>query len=263
MTDLKNTQQPILYKVLLIGDSCFDRYVIGEVERLSPEAPVPIVKIINEYTLPGMSLNVKLNLEKLGLDVDLIAPPTDIVKTRYIDNRSKQHLLRVDDEPIILPFDKKLCQNLESYDAIIISDYDKGFLSYDCIEYIVTSTTKPIFIDTKKTDLKRFSAKNSYIKINHYEYKQRLSTPENLIITQGQHGALLKYQDKEQIFPTKKVEVADVCGAGDTFLAALTCKFLETKSIQEAIIYANKASCLSVQHRGNYAPTHAEILLNT
>lgn len=262
MTDLKNIQQPTLYKVLLIGDSCFDRYVIGEVERLSPEAPVPIIKIINEYTLPGMSLNVKLNLEKLGLDVDLITSTTEIVKIRYIDNRSKQHLLRVDNEPKIAQWDKNQSIDFKCYDAIVVSDYDKGFLSYECVEYIIKSTTKPIFIDTKKPDLNRFSAKHSYVKINDYEFKQRFSIPENLIVTQGQNGAMLKNFEEEQIFPTKKVEVADVCGAGDTFLAALTCKFLETKSIEQAITFANKASCISVQHRGNYAPTHVEILLD-
>ena len=137
MTDLKNTQPPASFKVLLIGDNCIDRYVIGEVERLSQEAPVPIIKIVDEYTLPGMSANVKMNLVKLGLDVDFITSTIDIIKTRYIDNRSKQHLLRVDNEPNVPNCDYNLPN--KNYDAVVISDYNKGFLNYENIEFIIKS----------------------------------------------------------------------------------------------------------------------------
>ena len=56
-----------------------------------------------------------------------------------------------------------------------------------------------------------------------------------------------------------EVEVADVTGAGDTFLAALTYQYLATNSIEDAIKFANKASSITVQHVGNYAPTLEEI----
>lgn len=260
MTDLKNTQLPASFKVLLIGDNCIDRYVIGEVERLSQEAPVPIIKIVDEYTLPGMSANVKMNLVKLGLDVDFITSTIDIIKTRYIDNRSKQHLLRVDNEPNVPNWDYNLPNT--KYDAVVISDYNKGFLNYENIEFIIKSMSCPVIIDTKKKDLSRFSADNSIIKINEHEYQSRYSIPSNLIVTLGQKGAMLKQFNKEEIFDTKKVEVADVCGAGDTFLSAFTFRYLESKSIEQAIKFANKASSITVQHRGNYAPSHSEILLN-
>lgn len=262
MTDLENTQQPESYKVLLIGDNCTDRYVIGEVERLSQEAPVPIIKIVDEYSIPGMSSNVKLNLTRLGIDVDFITSRVDIIKTRYIDNRSKQHLLRVDNEPLVESWNMQTFFNISEYDAIVVSDYDKGFLTYESIEYLIRSTTKTVLIDTKKKDLSRFSAENAIVKINEHEYNSRFSIPKNLIVTLGQKGAMLKQFDKETFFETRKVEIADVCGAGDTFLAALTAKFLETKSIESAIQFANKASLITVQHRGNYAPSHSEILLN-
>ena len=51
----------------------------------------------------------------------------------------------------------------------------------------------------------------------------------------------------------------DVCGCGDTFLAALTAQYLFTKDIEKAIIFANIAAGITVQHRGNYAPTYDEI----
>lgn len=66
MKDSATTQQLTRYNVLLIGDSCIDEYKIGTVDRLSPEAPVPVIKVVNEYELPGMSSNVKQNLINLS-----------------------------------------------------------------------------------------------------------------------------------------------------------------------------------------------------
>jgi D-beta-D-heptose 7-phosphate kinase/D-beta-D-heptose 1-phosphate adenosyltransferase len=259
MTDSAITQQLTKFKVLLIGDSCVDEYKIGTVDRLSPEAPVPVIKVVNEYDLPGMSSNVKQNLTNLGIDPDFITNDQLIKKTRYIDQRSGQHLLRVDDEPKIVPWSGHTPFPLTSYDAVVISDYDKGFLLYEQIEYIIKSVQCPVFIDTKKKDLSRFSAKHSFIKINETEYKNRYSVPENLIVTLGDRGAMFKHFNTEFEYETKSVEVMDVCGCGDTFLSALTAQYLFTKNIEQSIIFANIAAGITVQHRGNYAPTYREI----
>jgi D-beta-D-heptose 7-phosphate kinase/D-beta-D-heptose 1-phosphate adenosyltransferase len=98
MTLTQNTQQQTSYNVLLIGDSCTDIYNIGIVDRLSPEAPVPVVKIVETFSLPGMSANVYRNLVSLNIEADFVHNETSITKTRFIDKRSGQHLLRVDDE---------------------------------------------------------------------------------------------------------------------------------------------------------------------
>jgi D-beta-D-heptose 7-phosphate kinase/D-beta-D-heptose 1-phosphate adenosyltransferase len=222
---------------------------------LSPEAPVPVVKIVETFSLPGMSANVHLNLKNLNIDADFIYNDTPITKTRFIDKRSGQHLLRVDDEDNVVPWSGKTPSPLETYDAIVISDYNKGFLTYEHIEHIIGAVTCPVFIDTKKKDLSRFSANWSYIKINETEYKNRYSIPNNLIITLGDRGA----QFKDIIYPTSPVEVMDVCGCGDTFLASLTAQYLFTKDIEKAIIFANVAAGITVQHRGNYAPSYDEI----
>lgn len=256
MTDLKNIPQQIKSSILLIGDSCIDEYKIGTVDRLSPEAPVPVIKITKEYSLPGMSSNVKQNLINLGIDPDFVTNDQEIRKTRYIDQRSGQHLLRVDSEDDILSWSGKLPFPLHEYDAIVISDYDKGFLTYESIRYLVEMSTCPVFIDTKKKDLAFFGEDSRvYIKINDLESKLATSKPANLIITRGGDGAVYN----GNIFPTKPVEVMDVCGCGDTFLAALTTQYLFTKNIEKAILFANIAAGLTVQHRGNYAPTYEEI----
>jgi D-beta-D-heptose 7-phosphate kinase/D-beta-D-heptose 1-phosphate adenosyltransferase len=251
-----NTQQQKSLNVLLIGDSCIDEYKIGTVDRLSPEAPVPVIKIVDTMTVPGMAANVDNNLKQLGIDADFITNNSIIKKTRYIDKRSGQHLLRVDDESDVVPWSGRIhLSPIESYDAIVISDYNKGFLTYEHIENIIQTVNCPVFIDTKKQDLSRFSAPNAYIKINDLESKLATSKPSNLIVTKGGDGA--SYNGT--IFPTKSVEVMDVCGCGDTFLAALTAQYLFTKDIEKSIIFANIAAGITVQHRGNYAPSYDEI----
>jgi D-beta-D-heptose 7-phosphate kinase/D-beta-D-heptose 1-phosphate adenosyltransferase len=229
------------------------------VDRLSPEAPVPVVKLVDEYFVPGMAANVHLNLKNLGIEADFVFNDEEIIKTRYIDQRSGQHLLRVDQDPTVTSWSGRTPFPLDTYDAIVISDYNKGFLTYEGIEQIIKNATCPIFIDTKKTQLADISAEHVYFKINELEYNNSQSRPSNLIITLGDRGAMFTSPSSTKMFETKKVEVMDVCGCGDTFLAALTYHYLMTNNIDDAIIFANKAASLTVQHRGNYAPTLEEI----
>jgi D-beta-D-heptose 7-phosphate kinase/D-beta-D-heptose 1-phosphate adenosyltransferase len=229
------------------------------VDRLSPEAPVPVIKIVEEYKLPGMASNVHANFKNLGLDCEFVHNTELITKTRYIDKRSNQHLLRVDSEKDISQWDSSTSLDLAQYDAIVISDYNKGFLSYENIQYLINSASGPVFIDTKKRDLAKFSGDHVYIKINETEFNNRISMPDNLIVTLGSKGAMLKQLNKEKIFPTRQVEVMDVCGCGDTFLAALVTQYLFTNDIEAAILFANAAAGITVQHRGNYAPTYDEL----
>jgi D-beta-D-heptose 7-phosphate kinase/D-beta-D-heptose 1-phosphate adenosyltransferase len=260
MTELTTTPLPESLNVLLIGDSCIDQYNIGSVDRLSPEAPVPVLQIVETYSIRGMASNVCDNFKNLGIDVDLVTNTEDIIKSRYIDKRSGQHLIRVDAEPVIVPWSGRTLFPFDSYDAVVISDYNKGFLTYENIENIIKSVKCPVFIDTKKQDLSRFSADHVHVKINESEYKNRFSIPSNLIVTMGDNGAMLKQYFTEILYGTKQVEVMDVCGCGDTFLAALVTQFLFTKDIEKAILFANKAAGLTVQRRGNYAPSYGEIL---
>jgi D-beta-D-heptose 7-phosphate kinase/D-beta-D-heptose 1-phosphate adenosyltransferase len=253
-----DTQQQTSFNVLLVGDSCTDVYNIGTIDRLSPEAPVPVVKIVETFSLPGMSANVHLNLKNLNIDADFVHNDTPITKTRFIDKRSGQHLLRVDSEDDIVPWSGRTPFPIDTYDAVIISDYNKGFLSYEDIEKIISSAKCPVFVDTKKTDVKRFQG--AWVKINELEYSRLKSECSGLIVTLGDRGA--KVPHHEIHCPTESVEVMDVCGCGDTFLAALAVQYLYTKDIEKSIIFANAAAGITVQHRGNYAPTYNEIRNN-
>lgn len=255
MTDLKNTQQLEKFKILLIGDSCIDEYQYGIVDRISPEAPVPVFNVIKKENKPGMAANVYENLKALGVDCTFKTNSSRIVKTRFIDQRSGQHLLRVDNEQTVNAFSDSI-RDLESFDAVLISDYDKGFVTNEFVSRLRKHYHGPVFVDTKKTDLTKFDG--CIIKINRLEHSRITAMPSSdtdLIVTQGGEGAMWK----GTLYPGKNVEVFDVTGAGDTFLAALAYKYLDSGSMADAIVFANKAAAITVQHSGVYAPTKEEI----
>ena len=230
-------------KVLLIGDSCEDRYFYGDVKRLSPEAPVPILEYKRGVTSEGMVKNVYNNLKAFGIEIDLLTNEEEVIKTRFIDEKSNYQILRSDEEPEIKPFSHQLPKN--NYDALVISDYDKGFITQEKLFEISNSFVGPVFIDTKKTCI----PENAFIKINESEFKKVTHfIPDNMIITKGGEGT--EYQGK--LYPAEKVKVFDVVGAGDTFLAALTYGYLKYGTIDKAIPLANKAAAIAVSHTGTY-----------
>jgi D-beta-D-heptose 7-phosphate kinase/D-beta-D-heptose 1-phosphate adenosyltransferase len=251
MTELTTIQQQKQFNILLIGDDCLDVYQYGTVERISPEAPVPIFKFSHEANKAGMAGNVCNNLQTLGCRVNYLHGKTSI-KTRLIDIRSKQQIVRIDNDAVSPPISFETALP-DVYDAIVISDYNKGTVSYNLIEELRKEFKGPIFIDTKKTDLARFEG--CFVKINNLEYTLASSYCQDLIVTLGPVGA--RYQ--AQIVPAPIVEVSDVTGAGDTFLSALVFAYLDTQDILTSIDFANRASSLTVQHLGVYAPTMEEI----
>tara|TARA_Y100000593_G_scaffold29887_1_gene59229 strand:- start:2701 stop:3432 length:732 start_codon:yes stop_codon:yes gene_type:complete len=238
-------------KVLVIGDSCKDIFVYGKVDRISPEAPVPIFKPLRQTENDGMAMNVKSNLEALGIDVDITTNPNDIKKIRYVDDKSNQMVLRVDEHDYCERVDRYFLDFEEDYyDAIIISDYCKGFLDEEDIEYLCNY--KNVFIDTKK-QLGGWIKNADFIKINDLEHKKNFEVIPNypeledkLIITQGKNGCLYK----GKVFPTEEVPVKDVSGAGDTFLAGLVCEYLKSKDINKAIEFAQECTTIVVQKHG-------------
>lgn len=242
-------------RVLLIGDSCYDYYHYGYVNRVSPEAPIPIFDFDHVIKKHGMASNVYDNLKALGADVHIVTTFSEN-KRRYIDLKSGQQVLRVDEKINTETYKEVMIPLYTEYDTLVISDYDKGFLSYETIEELInTFQHGPVFIDTKKKDLKRFAG--AYLKINEVEYNRAIShSPSySTIVTRGGKDVLWK---NKSYFPPK-VDAHDVCGAGDTFLAALAFEFLRKNDMEQAILFAMKASALTVQKVGVYAPKLEEI----
>jgi D-glycero-beta-D-manno-heptose-7-phosphate kinase len=249
-------QHRIPFKILLLGDSCYDYYHYGEVNRISPEAPIPIFD--HQYTRKklGMMSNVLENFRSLGIEPDYQTRFFEN-KNRYIDIKTKQQLLRVDQKIADNGIECVILQAIkyDEYDAIVISDYNKGFINYEHICEIRRRFDGPVFIDTKKKDLGKIG--DCIVKINQYEYKNLVSypNPENLIVTLGSENVTWG----NRLYFPPKVEAHDVCGAGDTFLASLVFEFLRKNDMEEAILFAMKAAAITVQKIGVYAPKLEEI----
>lgn len=244
-------------KILVIGDSCVDVFRYGKVNRIAPEAPIPIIVPERETSNPGMAGNVVRNLEALECSVDFITNNDKIQKIRYVCSKYNHLLLRVDENDKCQQINPDILVNTDfkSYSAIVISDYCKGFLTENDIKFISTSTHNdypPIFLDTKKR-LGNWAHNVSYIKINHQEYennKEILNKDSKLksktIVTRGKYGC--DYQNKN--YPTKEVPVKDVSGAGDTFLAGLVAEYTRSKNIEYAIRFAQECTTIVVQKSG-------------
>ena len=254
-----DTQQPKQFKILVIGESCDDRYRFGRCDRISAEAPVPIFLETDSESRPGMAANVSLNIRALGVETILITNSKVIVKERIVDARYGQQILRVDIhdhcEPLTMEF-VDLALEESAFDATVISDYNKGFLSAEMIREILPKLPGPVFVDSKKVDLSPYE--KCVIKINEEESKRISALPSDhqLIVTMGGKGAV--FGDKH--FPVGETQVFDVCGAGDTFLAALAVRYLQTQGdIRSSIVYANIAAGISVRHMGVYNVSLEEV----
>jgi bifunctional ADP-heptose synthase (sugar kinase/adenylyltransferase) len=239
-------------KILLVGDNGIDQYQFGTVTRISPEAPVPVLNYTHTVTKPGMAANVRDNLERLGCEVEFVHGVKTCIKTRVIDSKTGQHLVRIDQD-IPSKAVKIDYTDIHKYNAIIVSDYNKGSIEYETIENLRKNYSGPIFVDTKKSDLAR--CEGCFVKINQVEYEAAKTYPTELIVTLGRDG--VRY--KEHKISTPQVEAFDVCGAGDTFLSALAYNYVLYNDILKAIQFATRAASVTIQHVGVYSPTLTEI----
>lgn len=235
-------------KILVIGDSCTDVFIYGKCDRMCPDAPVPIFLPMSMRHNGGMAANVAHNITALGVECHLVGNIEKVEKTRYVDQKTNHMFLRVDSgEEHIQRIDSLTSSILEGYQAVVISDYDKGFLEEEDIQFICEHHPC-VFLDTKKI-LGPWCDKAKFVKINEKEFtrtRHTVDNVDNMIITLGERGC--QYQGIE--YPVEKVEVKDMSGAGDTFLAGLVVKYVETSDIAQSLVFANDCSTKVVQRRG-------------
>ena len=272
--------------ILVCGDEMLDEYVWGEVERISPEAPVPIVKVTKK-DLPrrGAMGNVVTNIEALGHEAYSVSPATRCRKLRIIARN--QHVLRVDFEDT--PTGAEL-ENLGFYferflrdpcDIVLFSDYAKGALR-DVATLIqqALEADKIILVDPKGYDYTRYNGAH-LIKPNLDELRavtggwtseEQLTTKvhnlreqfciSKVLLTRAGEGMTLFSDAGHYHVPSVAQEVYDVTGAGDTTIATLAVCLNEQFSWEEAVTFANKAAGITVRHLGAYAPTRKEVFGN-
>ncbi len=294
-------------KVLVVGDVMLDRYWWGSVSRISPEAPVPIVQLEKLSLVAGGAANVAANLAGLGVtpylfgikgmdeEADLmsqvladagianhkiipIAGRKTTIKTRIVAH--SQHVVRIDQEsshnisnPESTEILEQLSETLKEMDAIIVSDYAKGFLSEYFLKALIDKARnedKMIIVDPKGrnfskyigatviTPNKREAAEASGIDHNADDLvsqagKQMVESLglKALLITEGENGMTL-FEDTGAASHLDSMahEVYDVTGAGDTVIATFTASLAAGSTFVEAAKLANAAAGLVVGHVG-------------
>lgn len=243
-------------KILVIGEICIDEFIYGKCTRLNPEAPTPVFIEKRRTSNKGMAGNVAENLFSLGGDFTIsgIHQRNPIKKMRYVDETSNYILLRVDSEDNIdrIAIGDKMIEQIETADLVVISDYNKGFLYPEDL-LLISDIAKASIIDTKKPIRFEWAENFDLIKMNNNEWEnpahdphaKRAMTPKT-IITQGKHGAIWNGKSFKGI----EVDVMDVAGAGDSFLAGFAHKWLSSDDIEKGIAFANEVAAHVVKRRG-------------
>jgi D-beta-D-heptose 7-phosphate kinase/D-beta-D-heptose 1-phosphate adenosyltransferase len=304
--------------VLCFGDMILDHYIYGDVSRISPEAPIPILKQKNEtYTLGG-SANVIRNLSALevptlcfgivdtskrGESIAAMMNALPFIKSELIADLSwhtpkktrltanNQQLLRLDDEQscqISKALEEKVFKCFENHLAqacvIILSDYDKGFLSPSLCQKIIKKAKEanvPVLVDPKGSDYSKYrdafllspnltelhqatkcKSKDQKDIIDAANGLKKEAQVNHILVTLSAEGMLLVNDENDQPYHIKAAakEVYDVSGAGDTVIATLAMGLFQGKSLTEAAILANKAGGIVVGKVGTAVVYPHELL---
>ena len=297
--------------ILVIGDVMLDQYVSGSTDRLSPEAPVPVVKIDSQFSVLGGAANVANNLAALGANVSLLGVvgrdenarivnelleakeianqllDADIfttVKTRVISRN--QQMVRVDREEVFSDEDafvNHLSGVLSFFQgsAIIVSDYAKGVCSPGAMKVILTWATNndvKVLIDPKGTDWSKYEGA-FLIKPNVKELEELFNTSientnseiaqfgkeirsryniEHVLITRSEEG-MTHIHDEILHVKSRKVDIYDLSGAGDTVIAVLVFLIQQGEDISIAINKANQAGSYVITKPNTYAISNTEL----
>ncbi len=296
--------------VIVIGDIMLDRYLFGSTNRISPEAPVPIVDLEEQQDKLGGAANVALNIQSLGANPILIGvvgkdqPASIIHQLLEEDGLKSSGILHDTDRPTtlksriwsagkqILRLDhesKEFINELitteliglliseiqqQSIDAIILQDYNKGLLTPDFIQAIITIAQKhqiPVIVDPKDDQFFHYQSVNLF-KPNLKEIRNKMDfdiNPRDIesldradselrkllnhqitMITLSEHGLYINDGQQSCIYPTQSHHIIDVCGAGDSVLSVCALCLITLTGMDEMAILSNLAGGLVCQQTG-------------
>lgn len=277
-------------KFLVIGDIMIDRYLIGEVNRISPEAPVQIVDVKYQYDVLGGAANCARNISTItGKDTVEIAgafgqdeageivqkllkeegidfwympnnKPTTVKERIFASN---QQLLRIDleDREEIEFYNECTTsidpthEKLNECDYIIVSDYAKGVVTQKLMDWIGAYSNK-IIIDPKPENCHLYPSCVLLVTPNESEYKQmnrcwrNPDLPQHILITRGKNGMELQTDQWSKIIESKDVPNCEVMGAGDTVAAMMAISLQRGVDIVRAAKIANACAGYVVSQPG-------------
>lgn len=282
----KRNQEIDNKKIMVAGDAMLDRYWFGDVSRISPEAPVPVVRMIREEERPGAAANVARNIEAMGGQcIRVFGSGKPIEKLRLIAR--SQQVARVDFDHEQTAIDSLPYVN--ECGVVVFSDYGKGSLAkiHDLIQ-LAKSAGATVLVDPKGHEYERYRGAD-VIKPNLNEMKELVggwSTEEQLsakaqrlrheagigaiLLTKAADGMSLYYGAMGGEWQVEMVdcvehiqavaqEVYDVSGAGDTAIAALAVALSRGYSLRAAAGFANRAAGIVVGRFGTAVATASEV----
>lgn len=304
-------------RVLVVGDLILDEFLWGNVSRISPEAPVPVVHLTGESWYPGGAANVARNVRQFAARVEVVGVVgndepgrrlcsllekedigtsgvlTDerrctVVKTRVIARH--QQVVRVDRERIVPLGADLLARSSDSLrrlmpevDAVIVSDYAKGFLEQPLADELrqgASESRRIVTVDPSPVNPVDWSGVTA-IKPNRGEALRAAGYIEGrdgdmaeigtkllkawrtqiVLLTLGEQGMLLFERDQPPYHtPTRAREVFDVSGAGDTAIAIFTIALAAGATAREAAEMANQASGIVVGKLGTATVGRDELI---
>lgn len=260
-------------RIAVVGDAMIDRWIYGRVERISPEAPIPV--FVHERTVetPGGAANVAENLKALGCgDVMLRNNGHDTVKTRFVAGGVQQQLMRYDLEEAkpVSKFDAdNIIADVASFEpnVLVLSDYGKGVFNgpvnlADCLTSLAAINDIKVIVDPKGKDWSKYRGAD-VVTPNLKEWFDVQSSFDGIgavLLTRGAEGmSLIRHSQDRLDIPATNRSAVDVCGAGDTVVAALAACLAVGMDLVAAAHMANYAAGVVVGKRGTAVCTRAEL----
>lgn len=304
-------------RIVVLGDLMLDEFIWGRVRRISPEAPVPVVEVDKQTLALGGAGNVVSNLVALGAmpsPIGVVGDDVDAERLRYafsslqvgveglVADRSRpttvktriiahnQQVVRADRESradisetienlVVARFESQI----ETADAVVVSDYNKGLLTGRLLGSTLGAARKRGLIVCLDPKLRTFTHYQpiTVITPNTQEASEAAGIPiedeasltkagrkllssidcRAVLVTRGEEGmSLFMDDDRVTHIPTVAREVYDVTGAGDTVIATLALALAAGASLEESAVLANHAAGVVVGRVGTVSVTRDELL---
>lgn len=244
-------------KVAVIGDQIIDCYIYGTATRLSPEAPIPIVQQKEVIHKNGGATNLYDNLVCLGVDCDFfyIMEDQPSIKTRvFCDGH---YVTRIDEDHMAdgdAALEVVRSHDFSEYDYVVLSDYNKGTLdrAKEMIEHINKFGCK-VIVDPKRHVSEYQGAWLFKPNLKEYfDFGFNTVVGLNTIVTSSSDEVTAHIEGNVYRVEPEQVEVADVTGAGDCFLAAFVYGLTKGYNHRKCLELATRAATESVKHIGTY-----------
>lgn len=268
-------------RVLVCGDYMIDEYWHGEIVRIAPEAPVPVFRHVSTERRAGGAANVAKNLRAMGVEIKTLYSPSafinPVVKVRMV--AQGRYVGRADyDWQQLAATAQNVIDAAETCDLVVLSDYGKGTL--DNVRSIIArcnAASIPVFVDPKSRKFKDYAGA-TLLKPNLAELQLLIggwrdeaelrdkvcdmqvdAHIKNVLVTRGKDGMTLFCESGWHKIEGTQAQAIDVCGAGDTALAAFTAGVARGMEYYDAAVYANRAAGIAVTRFGTAVVTREEL----